>query len=179
MKCVHIMVDLETLALSSRAAIIQIGAVAVTPADFIAGGPGQNFKASVAGNIVGFDVDPKTIQWHLEKNAENYKRIGEEAVELYRGLVDFHSWVKSFEQTKIVWAKGTCFDIPILENAFKHFGMYAPWSYQKVRDFRTVMEIFKPQMEYENFGNHDALQDARSQMHHLLRLANADILMLE
>lgn len=175
MKSTHIMLDLETLAIHPTAAIIQIGAVALTPVLEL----GATFKAAVAGDLPGFKIEPRTLLWHQNQNKRNFDLITSNAIQLERGIADFDQWVRGFEGKKIIWCCGTDFDIPIITNAFNYFSRSLPWAYANVRDFRTLREMWKTTIPYENTGTHDALDDARSQMNHLIKLYEASLIQLE
>lgn len=63
---------------------------------------------------------------------------------------------------KLVWANGPTYDMTILENAFKSYGMHIPWQYFSVRDCRTVYSLCDNLDRPET--SHHALEDCRRQI---------------
>jgi inhibitor of KinA sporulation pathway (predicted exonuclease) len=70
-----------------------------------------------------------------------------------------------------LWCKGTDFDVPILNNVCKQYGIIPTWKYSAVRDFRTAKKLF-PHIEADPFvgAPHNALDDAINQALHLRKI---------
>jgi hypothetical protein len=66
-----------------------------------------------------------------------------------------------------VWCNGLNFDVPILEAAYAAAGLQPPWTYNKCRDYRTVVKLL-PHVDLERLRvepklAHHALEDAKAQ----------------
>lgn len=82
--------------------------------------------------------DPQTDQWWSEQSAEAQAAFSD-PVDLAAGLQQFATWLRAVGATRI-WAHGSHFDIPILEEAYHAVGGKAPWHYRAPRDTRTIFD---------------------------------------
>jgi hypothetical protein len=159
-----IMIDIETLDTRSTGVILSIGAVTFNETSI-----GHRFHISIDIDSclkLGMTVSGPTIAWWMEQPDEARKLFQKQGIHIVNALDSFS---RTFTWSKIeeVWANGTDFDIAMLSSAFDRAGSRCPWSYGKVRDYRTVKNMFprelfdkvrfRPQIE------HDALEDALSQ----------------
>ena len=154
----HLMVDLETMAVSPSAVVLSLGAVHFNPY-----GNGYGDKLYFRINIddqdaLGREVDPNTITWWSQQDPA----IMEEAfspdnrISLVDAIDKFHKFAWGSDA---FWAHGSTFDIVILENIYKQLGKTVPWQYWQIRDTRTLFDLgVDPDMP--KGGKHDALQDA-------------------
>lgn len=167
----HIMLDLETLATSSNAAIVSIGAVAfdvneVTDEFYV------NVSA-IQGQKLGFDVDVNTMFWWMDqsKEAQDGWRTGE-IYKVEQALHSFSRWINdmSLRDKPCMWGNGSDFDCVVLGNAYARMKIGRPWSYSKNRCYRT-MKNHCPLVKLERIGtHHNAVDDARSQAEHLIKI---------
>ena len=154
----HVMVDLETLAVSPNAVVLSLGAVHFDPY-----GTGHNDSIYFRINIddqdaLGREVDPSTIEWWSRQDPA----IMEEAFSLANriSLVDamdqFHrfAWGSS-----AFWSHGATFDLVIIENIYRQLNKPLPWNYWQLRDTRTLFDLGQDP-EMPQGSKHDALQDA-------------------
>lgn len=166
----HFMIDLETLATSADAAILQIGIQAFDPrGDGV--DPAQGVLIHVSGEAslnAGLRLDWNTVQWWL--TLDDDARAGMVAKqadalllsEALKELVAFGqkhggwSWAH-------VWSNGAAFDIPILETAFRRCRRDIPWEYNKVLDVRTMKWLAPNVPKVTPDVAHDALSDCRAQ----------------
>jgi len=154
----HLMVDLETMAVSPNAVILSLGAVHFNPY-----GNGYGDKLYFRINIddqdaLGREVDPNTITWWSQQDPI----VMEEAfspdnrISLVDAIDQFHKFAWGCDA---FWAHGSIFDIVIIENIYKQLGKPVPWQYWQIRDTRTLFDLgVDPDMP--KGGKHDALQDA-------------------
>ena len=68
-----------------------------------------------------------------------------------------------------VWGNGASFDNVLLATAYKRLGMETPWPFWKDRCFRTMKNVCKVDHSFEGTA-HNALDDARSQAQHLIKI---------
>ena len=160
-----LMIDLETLATSTDAAILTIGAVKFDPF-----GREQTDPAMVpfytrvdldSCHELGLVTNDDTIAWWGNQS----KEAQEEAF----GEADRIPITQAFEQlykfcwgAKRVWSNGSVFDIMICEHVFRKINKAIPWKFWEVRDVRTAFDLginpHRPPVTA-----HHALEDAWNQ----------------
>jgi exodeoxyribonuclease VIII len=154
----HLMVDLETLAVSPNAVVLSLGAVHFDPY-----GTGHSDSIYFRINIddqdaLGREVDPLTIEWWGRQPSD----IMEEAfspdnrVSLVDAMNQFHKFAWG---CSAFWSHGATFDLVILENIYRQLNKPLPWNYWQLRDTRTLFDLGQDP-EMPQGSKHDALQDA-------------------
>ena len=169
----HIMLDLETLATSSNALILSIGAVKFDPmSDEIS----EKFHVgvdlgSLPLNSYGLDIEAATVLWWLDAQ----RAAGREALEavpktdLASALEGFGMWIGDNAR---VWGNGASFDNVILRNAYLKLGLVCPWDFWNDRCYRTLKNL-APELKANRIGSHhSALDDALTQVSHLQKLVS-------
>lgn len=168
---IHVMLDVETTGLDPKShRIWQIGGVAskaTTSPLYVTCNPNQFLDAAA--------YDPCTIQWQQDKNAENWtKALGITSLntesDLIHSLIEFVEGLKSPDHKLQFWSKGA-FDFQFLKAAADRAGVTLPWSFRQENDLRTLCNIFELPVLIP-YGAHDALQDAKHQLDHLINLLN-------
>lgn len=167
---VRMMIDAETLAVAPNAAIIQFGAVFMQGAIPVV----KEFSISPEAykTLEGFEIDQNTINFHYKVNRANY----ENCLNSHNSVHDMADFIEAtfaeaaLEGTVELWCCGTDFDVPILSNFLKTLGRKVPWSYSKVRDYRTLRELYKQEVPCETTNDHSAARDAVNQHKHLRQL---------
>lgn len=142
----EIMVDLETMAVSPDAVIVTIGAVKFNRRD-----TNDNInnidkfysRVNIQSCVdIGLKVDPATVEWWKSQpdsvSTEIYSPDNRHPIKLT--LQKFTDWYVKTEPITHIWAHGSHFDIPILENAYKACNLIPPWKFWQVRDTRTLYE---------------------------------------
>lgn len=185
-----IMVDIETFAADTNAAIVSIGAVA-----FNAGGEngelftnspdallkqGQGFRVNINLGLSDPDkrgnVDPATVEWWLQQSDEaRAMLVSGERAPLGEALQEFGQWlriqaIKLSGSAKLkLWSNGPTFDEMILRAAFTRYGLDFPISFRGSRCCRTMFDLatsfgWNPRKAQASDGEdtvkHDALGDA-------------------
>jgi hypothetical protein len=154
----HLMVDMETLAVSPSAVVLSLGAVHFDPYS-------TGYTDSLYFRIdiddqdeLGREVDPNTLTWWSSQPPE----IMEEAfspdnrISLADAMDRFHKFAWGCDA---FWSHGATFDLVILENIYRQLNKSLPWSYWQQRDTRTLFDLgIDPDMPKNS--KHDALQDA-------------------
>lgn len=157
----EMMVDIETLSTDARAVIVSIGAVAFDKDDIK-----RKFflTADIDGQIRrGRLICGETLKWWFLQNEKVQEQITSGGGDIKNALTALSLFYKTSGCTKI-WANGVNFDVTILENAMKQFGVEIPWYYKDVIDFRTFKALSKCKVEPLRVGaHHNALDDAISQ----------------
>jgi len=154
----HLMVDLETLAVSPNAVVLSLGAVHFNPY-------GNEHGDSIYFRIdlddqdkLGREIDPNTITWWSKQDPA----IMEEAfspdnrVPLVDAIDQFHRFAWG---CSAFWSHGSTFDLVILESIYRQLNKPLPWNYWQLRDTRTLFDLGHDS-DMPQGSKHDALQDA-------------------
>lgn len=159
-----VMVDLETMGVGYRAAIVSIGAVRF---DAVACKVGNDSLSKFYHTIdledaqaSGQVIDASTVIWWLAQSTEARAAIISRGMPIQTALRQF----AMFAEGSFVWGNGSNFDNRILRDAYELFGMPVPWHYRKDRDMRTIVGLaeslgIKPSIPFEG-TLHNALDDA-------------------
>lgn len=165
MPLTDVMIDLETLATSSDAAILTIGAVKFDPfGKDITDPEMESFYVKVdldSCHDIGLVTNDDTIAWWGQQSKEAQEEaFGTEGrIHIKEALDQLYKFCRGCQR---VWSNGAAFDVPILETAFKRVQKAIPWEYWKVRDCRTAFDLgINPQRP--PVLAHHALQDAWNQ----------------
>jgi hypothetical protein len=160
-----IMIDLETLATSTDAAILTIGAVKFDPFGREAQEPSMTpFYVRVdldSCDEIGLVTNDDTIAWwaNQSKEAQEEAFNTDDRIHIRDA---FEQLYKFCWGAKRVWSNGSCFDIVICEHVFKKVNRAVPWKFWEVRDVRTAFDLgINPQRP--PVTAHHALQDAWNQ----------------
>jgi exodeoxyribonuclease VIII len=163
----HVMLDLETWATSSVAAIVAIGA-----ARFSSAGVGDQFYKVVSlqsSLLIGLEFDAGTNDWWMSRSVEAQAEQHKPCVPIRDALHDFCEWVGD---DATVWGNGSDFDNSIIASAYQRSGIQRPWGNYQGRCYRTIKNLC-PEIEIERRGTHHvAVDDAASQAIHLIRCAD-------
>lgn len=154
----HLMVDLETLAVSPRSVILTLGAVHFNPY-------GDGYTDSIYFRInlddqdkLGREIDPNTLDWWAKQDIKIMEEAfsSDDRLSVNDAIDKFHKFAWG---CKAFWSHGSAFDLVILEDLYKQLNRSPPWNFWQLRDTRTVFDLgVDPAMPKES--KHDALQDA-------------------
>jgi len=175
----QVMLDIETLDTKSTAAIISIGMTLFSVEEGIVDTYYREIDLQSCLDL-GLTISTDTLHWWLrginllptliDVTDSTYKRTGTIQLVLTNLINRLESWIPDIDN-RLIWCKGTDFDISILCNAYNLIGYPVPWKYNKVRDLRTLIKLF-PQVpappKPDNL--HNALTDARWQTQHLISI---------
>lgn len=196
----HVMIDLETLSTESNALILTIGAIKFSLND-LEGKIGDTFyrridlssyynmtNNSLLDHIIHksqtiqseintssnhhFDINSNTLSWWSSQSiqARSEAFYGDDRVNIKDALLSFIQWL---DKTIYVWSHGSCFDIPILENALKIFNYKVPWKFWNIRDTRTIYHLARIMPVDSdippNLTSHHALGDCYKQTHAVIK----------
>lgn len=164
-----IMLDLETMGNTTNAAIIAIGAVS-----FNLNGIKSEFYEQVSLKSAvrnGGVIDPATVIWWMKQSDAARSKFfdNEYAKDVSEALIDFAIWMEQ-EKAVEVWGCGASFDNVILAGAYDRSGIPRPWKFWNDRCYRTIRDM-NPRIPFERVGtHHNALDDAKSQALHLIKI---------
>lgn len=164
------MIDLETLGVGPRSAILSIGYVRFDPYSQDIGYP----------NVIHVDVESciqrgmvmkdSTFRWWLSQSDE-----ARDALTKHQGLdlpLALSELAADLTPDDHVWGNGANFDISILETAHELCDMELPWRFYNVRCYRTVKNLFPDVPKRIPRVAHDAGEDALAQALHLQDMLN-------
>lgn len=154
----HLMVDLETLAVSPRSVVLSLGAVHFNPH-----GNGIGDKIYFRVDIDDQDklqreIDPSTLEWWSKQDPQIMEEAfsPDDRIPLVEAMNQFHKFAWGCDA---FWSHGATFDLVIIEDILRQLGRPLPWNYWQLRDTRTLFDLgHSPDMPTDN--KHDALQDA-------------------
>jgi len=160
-----VMIDLETLATSTDAVVLTIGAVKFDPFGSDIKEPAMDsFYVKIdidSCDELGLVANDDTIAWWAQQTKEAQ-------AEAFEGTDRIHIR-EAFDQlykfcwgAKRVWSNGAAFDIPICEHVYRKLNKAIPWSFWAVRDVRTAFDLGINPNRPPVLAHH-ALQDAWNQ----------------
>lgn len=163
------MLDLETLGTRPDSVIIAIGAV-----KFDLDGTRDQFYQVIDPTScvdIGLQIDAGTVMWWMQQDAMARDAFKTKGVPIDVALSQFATWVDGGEA---VWGNGADFDNVLLANAYRMCKMEQPWKYWNNRCYRTMKNQF-PNVDVPSRKGmkHNAVDDARSQAEHLIRILNS------
>lgn len=170
----NVMIDLETLGTSSGCSILSIGAVefdgsGLLPAAY--SGPINRDSCRSAGLV----EDYKTLAWWSDQDSTLVRQCSDDkSTMLGNALAHITSLLDGYHEgfNCLVWGNGADFDLPILAEAYRRCGMAVPWKPYAGRCYRTLKNL-RPDIKLVRTGvHHNALDDARSQAEHAVRILN-------
>ena len=166
----NVMLDLETTGVSAGCAILSIGACTLDLDSFF------YQKISLASCYDrGLRDLPSTLKWWNKQDPAVMTEAFSGVDQLAVVLIKFSDWLNSVGENKAkVWGNGADFDLPILGAAYEACGMEKPWKPYNGRCFRTIKNLY-PDVILNAFQGikHNALEDAKNQAIHLVKIRNA------
>lgn len=156
----HMMIDTETWGLAANSAIRSIGVTVFSP--YAQNGLMLDKYYTAVTDETGVRQDD-TVEWWNKQSVEA-QSVFNDPMPLVNSLKQLKELFYRHE-CNCVWAHGSVFDIPLLENAFARSWMKAPWKYWNIRDTRTIYDLAreKPTSLPGFMVKHHALHDAVNQ----------------
>lgn len=167
------MLDLETLGNTPGSIIVSIGAVKFTNSTDTVGITDEFYIKINPEDAAkhGLHMDVSCIQWWLKQNEKARLEVAslEGAFPLDLALRQFGVWAGHVDE---LWGDGSDFDNVLLACAYRKTDIALPWSFRANRCYRTIKNLNKD-IPYEGGGvAHHALDDARAQAYHLMKIEN-------
>jgi len=168
-----VMVDIETLGLSSQAAFVEISLVQFNR---FTGESGLFLKVPIRLDSLlkaGLKINGGTVAWWLRQPDTTrlpLSRTLENGLELEDALHLVAVFLNEIGKDAVLWGNGARFDLGILANAFEVSGVPLPWKFFKELDVRTVVEVgylfgINPKKTLTFEGEpHDSLHDCFHQI---------------
>lgn len=174
----QLMVDLETMGVTTRAPIVAIAAVLFIPQT---GEVLDKFyiKIDLTSSVqAGALLDPETVKFWLAQSDDARKEIwgtvgrNDDVFALDYALREFGQFIQRCQPRPNAlkhWANGANFDPPILDAAYQSLGLRSPLAFWKSLDVRTIVELgrqigINPKQELNPLGTpHKAMADCLMQ----------------
>ena len=169
-KPTKVMLDLETLGTRPGSIITSIGAT-----KFDENGPyGKPFYERIDMQScvdAGLLIDVDTVKWWLKQSDEARAEFQKSSEELSYALQAFTNWCGYPDNVIELWGNGANFDNALLKAAYDLLGLEAPWKFWNDRCYRTLKAMYPHIKMPARVGtHHNALDDAISQVNHLILL---------
>lgn len=163
----HVMVDLETLGLGSRAIVVSIGAVRFNIETGKEIGRFYRTLSVYEQEKVGRTMEAKTVLWWMYQSDAARNALMTKPAYVVDALADFARFLGAAEG---LWGNGVVADNLWLGTLYDDFGLRRPWTYKQDRCFRTMKEMFPVDMEPMQTTEHHALDDAVYQYKWLMKI---------
>ena len=161
----NIMLDLEFLGHDPRSVIVSIGAV-----KFDDKGVRGEFTANIdiqSSINAGLTVDGPTLLWWMEQSKIVRRATFEDTQSLHSALREFTTWCGD---SPVIWGNGCIEDNVKLMMSYKAARQAYPAEYTDNRCYRTMKNLY-PDVTHDWVGDdHVALDDARNQARHLIKI---------
>jgi len=161
----HIMFDCETLATTSDACIMSIGAVKFDLDSDKIDDAGFYASISIESNLeLKRRISEETLVWWMKQGAAAQGVFHESKQQLRAALEDLTDWMGAGDY--YVWSNGADFDLPMMAHAFTQVGIPVPWKFWNSRCFRTYKNLpgAKGIRTPASGVKHNALSDAHQQV---------------
>lgn len=172
MKHTDISLDLETLGTAPGSVITQIGVCAFD----LDGqqGASANFWIDPQSCLdLGMTVSWSTIRWWMQQSEKARTAFVGSAdrfnMPLSNALAGLNVWLAENTVADFcIWGHGSCFDVVLLEDAYRRTGVDIPWHYRNIRDLRTLVSLF-PVEKMPSENEHIAMDDAITQANWIMQ----------
>ena len=169
----HVSIDTETLGTRAGCAVLSIGAVAF---DYTRQLLGPSFYTVISRRSckeAGLFEDRGTLAW-WNRQSEQARSILREASSggetLDDALDSLAAYLRQFGSDVRVWSCGADFDLPILGHLYAISGRPQPWKYANSRCYRTLKNLATGVAMERGGVHHNALDDAKSQATHAMKI---------
>lgn len=160
-----IMIDLETVGLTPKVVILEIGIVAFNMMDTTIPVVSRSYMPDPEVQAtMGRSIDWRTMKWWLQQDPVALHRVmfPHEVCHPRDAAISIRDWLQNMQIN--VWAWPSTFDIPILEDWFRDVGVTPPWSHRDIRCARTVCKYRNVQIDRSEGLAHSAVDDCLAQV---------------
>lgn len=173
---IHVMHDIETLALNSHIPVLlSLGAAKFNGTEIV-----EEFHVRIDTKDCqrfGLEIEAETVEWWMDDERQPSRAqmnlMGK--VDLYAALDGYAMWINETptDQRGSAWSNGSNFDNAKLKAIYAKIGLEWPFSYKQEECYRTMRNRFTD-VEFVRSGvHHGALDDAVSQAAHLIGISKA------
>lgn len=164
------MLDIESMGIGPRAALLQVGVLAFNFQTFEVQNGTDAFLQDVdlaSALMLGGKTDDATVRWWQDRGG--FRPTGPTR-DLRTVLVNLSRWFDANPNIKHVWVKGPSFDAAVMEGYYERAGLECPWKYNASRDLRTAVTLAEDTGLWSRSGvepSHHALEDCMIQIEEL------------
>lgn len=163
----NVMVDIETLDNKPTSAIVSIGAVHFGPNGYDECNTFYSVVDVQSCIDAGLTVSADTIAWWMKQGDQARAVFQQRGKHLANVLTEFSIW---FPEGSKLWGNGASSDNAILSNAYSALKLKQPWDFWNDRCYRTIAAMHE-RRRFQQGIHHNALDDAKSQVEHLIQIA--------
>ena len=166
----NVMLDLETTGVAAGCCILSIGACTLDLNNEFY----QKISIDSCWNS-GLKDDPSTLNWWDSQDPAARIEAFSGTLHIQDVLNNFSLWLKGLQEKNVkVWGNGADFDLPILQAAYEACKLEKPWKPYNGRCYRTIKNLYSdvPTNSFRGV-KHNALEDAKNQAIHLMKIVNA------
>jgi len=134
-----VMFDLETLGVGPHSVVVSIGAARFNEVDE----PRDKMALLLdleEQDSLGRKIDLGTVTWWLKQD-QKARDWNFDTNNRYPVDVALRAFTTFCQGAELFWCRGTTFDVVLLEDLFKQYGMNVPWKFNQVRDVRSLDEL--------------------------------------
>lgn len=164
-----VMIDLETIGTVPGSVVIEVAAVMFSPTRRELGPVFVKEVSMRAHDQQGREIDEDTLAWWMDRVKEGIVMPGlhggQDSLRLV--IMDLGEFLRAYLADRgLVWSWGIDFDLGILADAYRDYGIEQPWSYGRQRDARTLCQELQVerQGEIHHRAHADAQQEAEAVM---------------
>jgi hypothetical protein len=143
---INIMIDLETLGVSTNSIILTLGAIAFDPRT------GKHLNVLYERIDINsykpydrkFEFDGETLKWWTSQSQEaRYEAFSGDRKTVIEVFNLFSTWCQKVSNglSIKIWSHGATFDIPMTAYAMSVLNLPIPWKFWHARDTRTLFDI--------------------------------------
>lgn len=168
----NLMIDVESMGTKPTAPLMAIGAVFFDENNRQLGDTFyRTIHLSTSVNL-GFVMEPAAVLFWLGQPDEARNAVLFNALPVGDVMQEFASWIgqRCSRSDLMVWGNSPTFDCLKVEAHFKACGLDVPWLYFNERCYRTIRERNRVVEQDERQGLHNALEDAKFQAQHLIKI---------
>lgn len=165
-----LMLDVECLGIGADGALLAIGAVFFDENTGLGAEFYRTINLATAVNRGG-TMDASTVMWWLGQDEAARNAVRFNGYHIDEALEDFVTFFKKHGSNDTrVWGCSPTFDCEKVNSALKRSGLKTPWKYFLERCYRTVRERNQSVEPDVRTGLHNALDDAKFQASHLIKI---------
>lgn len=169
----HLMLDLETLGTTPKACVTSLAVVQFDPDTSKTGA--QFYKTiDLESAMAGREISSSTLKFWFKQDPRLQQQTfsGSEMTACVLSDLCKFIWDLKLNYDNIrVWGNGSSFDITIIEDLFRHYGMNAPWPFWGHRDCRTIEDAAYGKVHRRDFSRegptHHPLYDCLFQIEYV------------
>lgn len=157
----HLMMDIETLGKRTGCVVLSVALARCS----------DEARAVVNLNIRqqeqrGLHVDQGTVKW-WDQFPDVFSHVTKNAIDVVPALIWAAEWIKGATggEDFLIWSHGASFDLPIMTELYRVFGVDCPWQHWQMRCTRTLYDLAVVNLKKHAIEpKHDPMNDVLAQV---------------